>query len=115
MDMAKVYSRLIIDTALPNEDYVSGIIRVYNNPICEVIDNYNNRAFYEPSYMKTRAYKEGEFWYGLRIIETSQISLNNLVTHGCAKYVERPGKHENPNGLCYGSSIVSMMKTLLKS
>ena len=61
MDMAKVYSRLVVDTKLPNEDFVSGIIRVYNNPICEVIDNYNNGAFYEPSYVKARAYKEGEF------------------------------------------------------
>lgn len=61
LDMGKVYSRLIVDTALPNEDYVSGIIRVYNNEICETIDNYNGSAYYEPSYVIARAYNEGEF------------------------------------------------------
>ena len=59
--MGKVYTRLIINTAVMNEDYVSGIIRVYNDPICETIDNYTNGAFYEPSYVIARAYKEGEF------------------------------------------------------
>lgn len=61
LDMGKVYSRLIVDTALPNEDYVSGIIRVYNNEICETIDNYNCSAYYEPSYVIARAYNEGGF------------------------------------------------------
>ncbi|MCD7893401.1 MAG: hypothetical protein LUG60_06825 [Erysipelotrichaceae bacterium] len=61
LDMGKVYSRLIVDTALPDEDYVSGIIRVYNNEICETIDNYNGSAYYEPSYVIARAYNEGGF------------------------------------------------------
>lgn len=61
LDMGKVYMRLIVDTALANEDYVSGIIRVYNDGICKIIDNYTNGAFYEPSYVIARAYKEGEF------------------------------------------------------
>ncbi len=61
LDMGKVYTRLIIDTALPDEDYVSGIIRVYNNEICETIDNYNGSAYYEPSYVIARAYNEGGF------------------------------------------------------
>ena len=61
LDMGKVYMRLIVDTALANEDYVSGIIRVYNDDICKTIDNYTNGAFYEPSYVIARAYKEGEF------------------------------------------------------
>ncbi len=61
LDMGKVYSRLIVDTALPDEDYVSGIIRVYNNDICETIDNYNGSAYYEPSYYIARAYNEGGF------------------------------------------------------
>lgn len=61
LDMGKVYSRLIVDTALPNEDYVSGIIRVYNNEICETIDNYNGSAYYEPSYVIARAYNDGGF------------------------------------------------------
>ena len=29
--MGKVYQRLISDTLVPEEDYVDGIIRVYNN------------------------------------------------------------------------------------
>ena len=45
-----------------NEDYVDGIFRVYNNPICEVIDNYNASAYYEPSYVIARAYQNGGFW-----------------------------------------------------
>lgn len=49
------------DTMQPNEDFVDGIFRVYNNPICEVIDNYNCGAFYEPSYVIARAYLAGEF------------------------------------------------------
>ena len=61
LDMGKVYSKLIVDTALLNEDYVKGILRVYNDEICEVIDDYNNGAFYEPSYVIARAYKNGEF------------------------------------------------------
>lgn len=61
LDMGKVYMRLIVDTDLANEDYVLGIIRVYNDDICKIIDNYTNGAFYEPSYVIARAYKEGEF------------------------------------------------------
>lgn len=59
--MGKVYMRLILDTLLPNEDFADGILRVYNHPICETIDNYNSSAFYEPSYVIARAYKKGEF------------------------------------------------------
>ena len=59
--MGKVYMRLIVDTSLANEDYVSGIIRVYNDGICKTIDNYTNGTFYEPSYVIVRAHKEGEF------------------------------------------------------
>lgn len=59
--MGKVYTRLIMQTLEKNEDYVQGMIRVYNNPICEKIDNYNCSAFYEPSYVITRAYLEGSF------------------------------------------------------
>lgn len=43
------------------ESKVDGIIRVYNNPICEVIDNYNCSAYYEPSYVIARAYQNGGF------------------------------------------------------
>lgn len=61
LDMGKVYTRLIVDTARIDEDYVSGMIRVYNGRICDTIDSYTNGAFYEPSYVIARAYKEGEF------------------------------------------------------
>lgn len=59
--MGKVYKRLIVDTLLPNENYVDGMIRVYNNDICDVLDNYNCSAYYEPSYVIARAYNEGGF------------------------------------------------------
>lgn len=59
--MGKVYQRLIFDTALPHESEVDGIIRVYNDPICKVIDNYNCSAYYEPSYVIARAYQNGGF------------------------------------------------------
>ena len=43
------------------ENYVDGLIRVYNNEICDTVDNYNCSAYYEPSYVITRAYNEGRF------------------------------------------------------
>lgn len=61
LQMGKVYTRLIIMTSSSNEDYVDGILRVYNDPICETIDNYNASAYYEPSYVVARAYREGGF------------------------------------------------------
>ena len=59
--MGKVYMRLIIDTLLPKEDYVDGMLRVYNDEICDVIDNYNSSAYYEPSYVIARAYMNNGF------------------------------------------------------
>lgn len=61
LQMGKVYTRLILSTMTRDEDYADGILRVYNNPICEVIDNYNGSAYYEPSYFITRAYNQGSF------------------------------------------------------
>jgi hypothetical protein len=61
LDMGEVYQRLIIDTLKSKEDYVDGMIRIYNDPICEVIDNYNCSAYYEPSYVIARAYLDGSF------------------------------------------------------
>ena len=61
IQMGKVYQRLISDTLQPGETEVSGILRVYNNSICDVIDNYNCSAFYEPSYVIARAYQNGGF------------------------------------------------------
>ena len=59
--MGKVYMRLILSTLQAGENYVDGIIRVYNDDICRTIDNYNCSAYYEPSYIITRAYNEGAF------------------------------------------------------
>ena len=59
--MGKVYTRLIVDTLLPDENYVDGLVRVYNHDICEKLDDYNCSAYYEPSYVITRAYHEGGF------------------------------------------------------
>ena len=61
LDMGAVYMRLIRDTMSSKEDYADGIIRVYNDEICDVIDNYNCSAFYEPSYVVARAYQNGGF------------------------------------------------------
>lgn len=59
--MGKVYTRLILATLQPEEDYVDGLIRIYNDEICETIDNYNSSAYYEPSYVIARAYNDGGF------------------------------------------------------
>lgn len=61
LEMGEVYQRLIIDTMASGENYVEGIMRVYNDDICDVIDNYNGSAFYEPSYVIARAYQAGGF------------------------------------------------------
>ena len=55
------YSRLILNTLGADENFVDGIIRVYNNDICDTIDNYNCSAFYEPSYVIAKAYQNGGF------------------------------------------------------
>lgn len=60
-DMGKVYTRLIVDTLYPDEDYIKGILRIYNDEICRTLDDYNNSSYYEPSYVIARAYKNGEF------------------------------------------------------
>lgn len=59
--MGKVYMRLIVDTLTSEENYVDGLIRVYNNEICNTLDNYNCSAYYEPSYVIAKAYNEGGF------------------------------------------------------
>lgn len=61
IQMGKVYQRLIRDTASQSENYVDGIFRIYNSEICDVIDNYNCSAYYEPSYVIARAYYAGGF------------------------------------------------------
>ena len=59
--MGKVYKRLILNTLQKEEDFADGILRVYNDPICEVIDNYNSSAYYEPSPYIARSYYAGGF------------------------------------------------------
>lgn len=59
--MGKVYTRLIVDTMSQRENYIDGMLRIYNNEICDVLDNYNCSAYYEPSYAIVRAYQEGGF------------------------------------------------------
>lgn len=59
--MGKVYKRLIMSTLSKDEDWVQAIIRVYSNPICKILDNYNTSAFYEPSPVIARAYATGAF------------------------------------------------------
>ncbi|MGL5415518.1 MAG: hypothetical protein ACRDAU_07650 [Clostridium sp.] len=59
--MGKVYKRLILNTLRSDEDYIEGLIRVYNDELCETIDNYNSSAYYEPTPFITRAYYNGGF------------------------------------------------------
>lgn len=58
--MGKVYARLV-HSITEDGDLVKGICNVYASPICDVIDNYNSSAYYEPSYVQTRAYLESHF------------------------------------------------------
>jgi hypothetical protein len=59
--MGKVYKRLALNTMQIGEDYADAILRVYNTPICEVLDNYNCSAYYEPSPYIARSYFAGSF------------------------------------------------------
>jgi len=58
--MGKVYARLITSIT-DDENLVESIQNVYASPICDAIDNYNSSAYYEPSYVQTRAYLNGQF------------------------------------------------------
>ena len=59
--IGKVYKRLILNTLEPGEDYIQGLIRVYNSSICETIDNYNSSAYYEPTPTIVRSYYTSSF------------------------------------------------------
>lgn len=59
--MGKVYARLIDSVSKQGLDLVQTIQNVYASPICDAIDNYNSSAYYEPSYIQTRAYYNGGF------------------------------------------------------
>lgn len=60
IQMGKVYARLI-QSVNQTDDLPAAIMQVYSSPICDVIDNYNTGAYYEPSYVQTRAYINGGF------------------------------------------------------
>lgn len=61
LQIGKMYARLIGDTMNSSENFADGIIRIYNNPLCEIVDNYNCGAYYEPSYCIARAFCQGYF------------------------------------------------------
>lgn len=61
LQMGKVYARLIDSVARQGQDLVLTIQSVYASPICDAIDNYNSSAYYEPSYVHTRAFHNGGF------------------------------------------------------
>lgn len=44
-----------------NNVCADAILRVYNNPICEIIDDYNCSAYYDPSPYIARSYYAGGF------------------------------------------------------
>lgn len=58
--MGKVYARLIrsLDAA---DNLPETIKSVYASPVCDTIDDYNTGAYYEPSYVQTRAFLNGGF------------------------------------------------------
>lgn len=58
--MGKVYARLI-ESISQGKNLIQSIQDVYASPICDVIDNYNSGAYYEPSYVQVRAYRNGAF------------------------------------------------------
>ena len=58
--MGKVYARLIQSLDF-SDNLVATIQMVYESPVCDVIDNYNTGAYYEPSYVQTRAFLSGGF------------------------------------------------------
>lgn len=60
LQMGKVYARLV-QSVCQNDDLPETMLQVYRSPICDVLDNYNTGAYYEPSYIQTRAYIAGSF------------------------------------------------------
>lgn len=59
--MGKVYARLTLSVSQPDESLADAMMQVYASPICQTIDNYNTSAYYEPSYVQTRAFYAGAF------------------------------------------------------
>lgn len=61
LQMGKVYARLVHAVAQQNDNLADTLMKVYDSEICEVLDNYNTGAYYEPSYVQTRAFWNGGF------------------------------------------------------
>lgn len=61
MDMGHVYQRLISGTKEPDEDFPGAILRIYNAPLTDMIDDYNTAAYYTPSYLLRQAYYANSF------------------------------------------------------
>lgn len=61
LQMGKVYARLTASITTDDGNLAESILRVYASPICKYIDNYDTGAYYEPSYIQTRAYYNGGF------------------------------------------------------
>lgn len=59
--MGKVYARLVDSVTPDGGNFADTILKVYASPICDTIDNYNSSAYYEPSYVQTKAYLNGAF------------------------------------------------------
>lgn len=58
--MGKVYARLV--SSLDAVDNLPETMKsVYASPVCDTIDDYNTGAYYEPSYVQTRAFLNGGF------------------------------------------------------
>lgn len=60
IQMGKVYQRLIVDTALWNENYVDEIYRVYNSDICDIIiivAHIMNHPILLPEHIKRVVFK----------------------------------------------------------
>ena len=55
------YEAKIVDVAANGNFYVQVVEPADAVLICEVIDNYNASAYYEPSYVIVRAYNNGGF------------------------------------------------------
>ncbi|SUY45731.1 Uncharacterised protein [Clostridium putrefaciens] len=59
--MGLKYGELVLDTKTDNESYAEAILRVYKNPICGVIDDYECNAYEECRHNTKIAYEMGYF------------------------------------------------------
>lgn len=59
--IGKVYYRLIYRTLRANEDYIQGMLRIYNSWICEKIDNYNLPVYFMDIQNLMYTYEQGYY------------------------------------------------------